>query len=63
MPHTTPILKLALSVAEFCRICSIGRSTFYLEVKAGRISIRKVGKRTLIPASEAERWLGSLPAG
>lgn len=59
-PNPTPS-KLALSVTDFCTICSIGRSTFYLEVKAKRISILKVGKRTLVPAEEARRWLDSLP--
>ncbi|MNP86972.1 hypothetical protein D3C76_1875460 [compost metagenome] len=47
---------------DFCRACSIGRSTFYEEVKAGRIRILKAGKRTLIASSEAQRWLDSLAA-
>lgn len=54
--------KLALSVDEFCETCSIGRSTFYEEVKAGRIHILKAGKRTLIASTEAQRWLESLVA-
>lgn len=54
--------KFALSVNDFCRACSIGRSTFYEEVKAGRIRILKAGKRTLIASSEAQRWLNSLAA-
>lgn len=52
--------KVALSVNEFCHACSIGRSTFYEEVKAGRIRILKAGKRTLIASAEVERWLASL---
>jgi len=52
--------KLALSVADVCRACSIGRSTFYEEVKAGRIRVLKAGKRTLIATSEVQRWLDSL---
>lgn len=62
MSHTTFPAKFALSVTEFCHACSIGRSTFYEEVKAGRIRILKAGKRTLIAASEVQRWLNSLPA-
>lgn len=53
--------KLAFTVTEFCAACSISRSTFYLEAKAGRISVLKAGKRTLIASSEAERWLSALP--
>lgn len=54
--------RYALSVTEFCAACSIGRSTFYEEVKAGRIRILKAGKRTLIASTEAHRWLDSLAA-
>jgi excisionase family DNA binding protein len=55
--------RYALSVSDFCEACSIGRSTFYEEVKAGRIRILKAGKRTLIASSEVQRWLDSLAAG
>lgn len=58
----TPHPKMALSVADFCVTCSIGRSLFYEEVKAGRIKILKAGKRTLVPATEAQRWLENLSA-
>lgn len=54
--------KAALSVAEFCTIFSIGRTAVYEEMKAGRLKARKCGRRTLIPRTEAERWLSSLPA-
>jgi excisionase family DNA binding protein len=53
--------QLAYSVAEFCRRYSIGRSTIYTEFKQGRIAFKKVGNRSLILASEAERWAASLP--
>jgi excisionase family DNA binding protein len=55
-------LKLALTVDEFCAACSIGRSTFYQNVKGGRIRVLKAGKRTLIASTEAQRWLDSLAA-
>ena len=56
----TPPPKLALTVNDFCAACSIGRSTFYEEVKAGRIRVLKAGKRTLIATAEAQRWLDRL---
>jgi excisionase family DNA binding protein len=52
----TSLPRLAISVAEFCEIFSIGRSTFYEEVKAGRLKVRKVGVRTLVPSAEAQAW-------
>jgi len=55
-----PPPRLALTVSEFCNCCAIGRSLFYEEVKSGRIRVLKVGKRTLVPTTEAQRWLESL---
>lgn len=52
---------LALSVKAFCRKANIGHDKFYDEVRKGRLRPRKLGARTLIPVSEAQRWLDSLP--
>lgn len=54
--------KMALTVSEFCSAYAVGRSTFYQLVKSDRIRPLKVGKRTVIAVSEAERWLDSLSA-
>ncbi|WP_334006668.1 helix-turn-helix domain-containing protein [Burkholderia cepacia] len=53
--------KGVLSVNDFCRWAGIGRTAVYAEMKAGRLSARKFGRRTIIPQVEAERWLTSLP--
>ena len=50
----------AFSINDFCQWASISRTAAYAELKAGRLSARKFGRRTLIAKSEAERWLGSL---
>jgi excisionase family DNA binding protein len=50
-----------MSVAEFCERYGTGRTTAYLEIKAGRLRARKCGKRTIISEDDAENWLGSLP--
>ncbi len=52
----------AFSVRQFCEMHAIGRTTFYEEVKYGRLRIRKLGKRTLVLREEAERWVGALPS-
>lgn len=57
----TPDPKRALSVSEFCKRYAIGRSTAYGEHKRGRLAFKKVGARSIILASEAERWAASLP--
>lgn len=50
---------MAMTVAEFCKTFSVGKSLFYEEVKAGRLSVRKVGGRTLVPLAEARAWWAS----
>ena len=52
----------AFGVIAFCLWCGISRGQFYVEVASGRLHPRKVGRRTIIPRSEAERWLADLPA-
>ncbi len=43
-------------VNDFCRAHGIGRTLVYEEIKRGELKIIKVGKRTLIPDSEAKAW-------
>ena len=43
-------------VDDFCLAHGIGRTLFYEEVKRGEIKIIKIGKRTLVPDSEAKAW-------
>jgi len=43
-------------VDDFCLAHGIGRTLFYEEVKRGEIKIIKIGKRTLVPDSEAKDW-------
>ena len=52
----------AMSVRCFCESVGIGRTRFYHEVKAGRLRVRKVGRRTIITADDADEWLKRLPA-
>jgi excisionase family DNA binding protein len=54
--------RRALTIMEFATRYSIGRSKIYEEAAAGRITLRKAGKKTLITVDDAEKWLASLPA-
>ncbi len=49
--------KLAYSVHEACTAIGIGRTRLYEEIKSGRIIVRKIGKRTLIPVSALVAFL------
>ena len=57
----TLIEKHAFTVAEFCAAYGIGRTKFYAEIQAGRLKIRKAGKRTIVAREDADAWLNSLP--
>jgi excisionase family DNA binding protein len=52
--------KRAFSISEFCARYSIGRTTAYKEIAAGRLGAIKVGHRTLIAEDSAEAWLKAL---
>lgn len=45
-----------LTVADFCARYSIGKSSFYRELAAKRIRIRKYGSATRIARRDAEAW-------
>lgn len=53
--------KAALTIPEFCTLYGIGRTFTYEEIGAGRLRVRKAGKRTLIRKVDADDWLNSLP--
>ena len=50
----------ALSPELFCALYSIKKTTFYNEVKEGRLRKSKLGRRTLIARSEARRWFEAI---
>ena len=51
----------AYSVEKFGDAFSIGRSTIYEEIRAGRLKVRKAGARTLISHEDAMAWPNALP--
>jgi excisionase family DNA binding protein len=48
---------LAYSVAEACRVSSIGKTRLYALIAEGRLEARKIGKRTIIPAASLRRLI------
>ena len=51
----------AFTVDEFLSWARIGRTKLYQEIKEGRITPRKLGRKTLILRTDAEAWLNNLP--
>jgi hypothetical protein len=56
-----PTTPRVLSVKEFCARNNIARSTAYEEHQRGRLTIRKVGKKSIITIDDEAAWLSSLP--
>jgi excisionase family DNA binding protein len=42
--------KLGYSIREACQASSLGRTTIYNHIAAGRLRVTRVGGRTIIPA-------------
>ena len=42
---------LAYTVADACRVSTIGKTRLYQLIAEGKLECRKIGKRTLIPAA------------
>ena len=51
-----------LSLPEVRRITNVGKTTIHKQIRAGALQAVKVGRRTVIPRRELERWLRALPA-
>lgn len=53
--------KHAYTVNETIKEIGIGRSKLYAEIKDGKITPRKIGKKTIFLASDIEDYLNALP--
>ena len=42
--------KIAYSIREACAASSLGRTTLYNHIAAGRLKVTRIGGRTIIPA-------------
>lgn len=53
--------QLLFTIPQCCRMAAIGRTKFYELVSSGEIPVRKIGKKTLVAASDLKRWAEQLP--
>jgi excisionase family DNA binding protein len=54
------IERKAYSVSDFAKAYSLGKTKIYTMIAAKELRAIKLGKRTLIPASEGERLLAQV---
>ncbi len=50
--------KLAFTINEACHAVGISRSKLYELIGEGRVEIRKIGSRTVIPAESLRALIG-----
>lgn len=53
--------KLSYSVKSLASACDVSQGEIYARMRAGELIARRWGKRTIIEAAEAERFIKSLP--
>lgn len=53
--------KLGYSVAEACAALSLGKTTLYSHIAAGRLRAVRVGGRTIIPSESLKALIGLEP--
>lgn len=51
--------KRILNVDAFCDLYSVGRTLAYNEIASGRLKSFTIGRKRLITAEDAEKWLAS----
>jgi hypothetical protein len=49
------------SLMEFCQWARISRAMAFVEIKAGRLKVRRFGAKSLITLDAARAWLNALP--
>lgn len=54
-------VKPPMQINEFCAVAGVSRAHVYREAKRGRLDLRKLGRRAVVTADEAARYLSTLP--
>ena len=52
--------KEMMGIEVFLEIYDLSRSKFYSEVKSGALRITKLGNRTYVKRTDAEKWLSEI---
>ena len=52
---------IAYNVPAACAALGIGRTHLYQLINDGHLEIRKIGRRTVIPATSLKRYFDGLP--
>lgn len=55
-------IPLLHDIPSTAAMLGMGRTTLYEEIKAGRLAVVKIGRRTMVKHSELERYVAALEA-
>jgi hypothetical protein len=53
--------RLGCTISEACVATGLGRSKLYAEIAAGRVAIRKIGRRVVVVVESLERLIAESP--
>jgi hypothetical protein len=59
-PRVTVLERLEagnLSIDEVCQLADRSKTGFYADLKAGLVTIRKIGRRSVVPGPVAKRYI------
>ena len=60
---TKPVKVIAYNIQAACAALGIGRTHLYQLIQDGHLEIRKIGRRTVIPAASLKGYFEGLPSG
>lgn len=55
------LVRTPLPLPDFCATVGISRAHAYREAARGNLDLRKLGRRAVVTADEAARYLANLP--
>jgi hypothetical protein len=50
-----------LTIPEVCALANRGKTGFYDDLNAGLVSIRKIGRKSVVPGRVAKRYIAGEP--
>lgn len=55
------IPKRAYSIPEVCEASSLGKSSIYEHIRAGRLKAKRIGGRTIVPVDALDEFIDNAP--